>query len=307
MSLYFASSLPADEHAQWREALAAALPEERFVDEPGTSVDVALVANPPPGALAGLPGLRLIQSLWAGVERLLADPTVPVDVPLARMVDPLMSRAMAETALWAVLGLHRDFFTYARQQQAGVWAVHPQRRADEVVVAVLGLGRIGAAVAERLAGNHYRVLGWSARPATLAGIETRSGDAALADVLGAADVIVNLLPLTDTTRGLFDAHRLALCKPGAALVNLARGGHVVDEDLAAALDSGRLVHAVLDVFHEEPLPPGHRWWSHPQVSVLPHTAAQTDVRSAAGIAAANVRRLRAGEPPQDLVDRARGY
>lgn len=297
MSLLLAGEFEAGERAQWLDLLRAALPDERIETTVGdaSAVDVAIVANPPTGALQGLPKLRLIQSLWAGVDRLLADTSIPPEVPLARMVDPAMNEAMAETALWAVLSLQRHFVDYAAQQREGHWRQHPQRRADETTVAVLGLGQMGRAVARRLSANGYRVAGWS----------TREGR--LDELLGASDIVVNLLPLTPATRELFDARRFAAMRRGASLVNLARGAHVVDADLLAALDAGQLRHAVLDVFHSEPLPPQHAFWSHPRVTVLPHVAAQTDPRSAAAIAAANVKRLRAGEPVANLVDRSRGY
>jgi glyoxylate/hydroxypyruvate reductase A len=311
MTLLLASNFGADERAQWLAVLRQALPGETVTDDRkafrAEDIDIAVVANPPPGALQGLPALRLVQSLWAGVDRLLSDPTIPAGVPLARMVDPAMNDAMAETALWAVLSLQRDFFEYARQQQVRQWQSWPQRRADEVNVAVLGLGQMGRTVARRLLHNGYRVSGWSRSPATLPGIATQHGDAGLAALLAAAGIVINLLPLTAATRGLFDARRLALLPRGASLVNLARGAHVVDEDLIAALDSGRLRHAVLDVFHAEPLPAAHPFWSHAQITVLPHAAAQTDARSAAFAVAANLQALRAGRSPEHLVDRARGY
>ena len=311
MSILLACDFDAGEWARWAPALAAALPGERLLRERGredAAIDVAIVANPPPGALAGLPRLALVQSLWAGVERLLDDPTLPAGVPLARMVDPAMSAAMAETALWAVLSLQRGFFRYARLQREARWSPHPQRRADELTVGVLGLGEMGRAAARRIAGHGCRVLGWSATPRALEGIECLAGPEALdARLLPAADVVLDLLPLTPATRGLFDAGRLARMKAGAALVNLARGAHVVQADMLAALDAGRLGHAVLDVFAEEPLPSSHPFWRHERVTVLPHAAAQTDPRSAAAVAAANVRALRRGEAPAHLVDRARGY
>jgi glyoxylate/hydroxypyruvate reductase A len=223
------------------------------------------------------------------------------------MVDPAMTAAMTETALWAVLSLHRGFQVYAAQQRTQTWQPLPQRRADEVQVAVLGLGEMGRSVAQRLTTQGYRVSGWSRQPRTLPAITTHHGDAALPAVLGAADIVINLLPLTPATRGLLNADRFEAMRRGACLVNLARGAHVVDADLLDALDRGQLQHAVLDVFNTEPLPAGHRYWVHPQVTVLPHAAALTDARSAAGIAAANVRRLRAGELLQHLVARAQGY
>src|SRR5438105_907061 len=167
MPILLAADLDAAERARWSALLQQALPGEVITEDrdrlDAAAIDIAIVANPPSGALASLPGLRLIQSLWAGVDRLLSDPTLPDDVPLARMVDPAMNEAMAETALWAVLALHRGFFGYALQQREARWQVHPQRRADEVPVAVLGLGQMGRAVAQRLAGNGYPVTGWSTR------------------------------------------------------------------------------------------------------------------------------------------------
>lgn len=309
MSVLLACDVGADEVATWRAALAAALPGEHLVEttDAADDIEIAIVANPRPGALAGLPRLRLIQSLWAGVDRLLVDPTLPAGVPIVRMVDPAMNVAMAETALWAVLALHRGFFRYARLQREGRWAPHGQRRADEMVVAVLGLGQMGRGAALRLSAQGYRVLGWSARPNAVEGIETHAGDAALDALLARADIVLDLLPLTPATRGLFDATRFARMKPGAGFVNLARGAHVVEADLLAALDAGPLRHAVLDVFQTEPLPAGHAFWSHPRVTVLPHAAAQTDPRSAASVVAANLGAWRAGQSLEHVVDRARGY
>ncbi len=289
-----------DERADWLQALQQALPEAQWLDlaaaraEPG-AVQAAVVANPEPGSLQGLPALRLIQSLWAGVDRLLADPTLPAGVPIARMVDPAMNDAMAQTALWAVLSLHRGFFRYAQQQRQARWQPHPQRRADELQVLVLGQGQMGLAVAARLAQQGYRVSGW------------RRDGAPLAPLLAQADIVINLLPLTPQTRGLLDAAFFAALPRGAGLVNLARGMHVVDDALLAALDSGQLQHAVLDVFHSEPLPPGHPFWQHPKISVLPHVAALTDARSAAAVVAANLRALRDGGVLQHGVLRERGY
>jgi len=311
MSVLIAADFSADEWAEWLPALSRALPQETLLRERGAvppdGIDIAIVANPPAGALAGLPNLKFVQSLWAGVERLLADPTVPADVPLARMVDPAMNEAMAETALWAVLSLHHDAFTYALQQREARWAPHRQRAAGEVAVTVLGLGQMGRTVALRLARNGYRVTGWSTRPVAMTGVRTLAGDADLPLALADAQVLVNLLPLTPATRGLIDARLLALLPPGASVVNLARGAHVVGADLLAALDSGHLRHAVLDVFATEPLPAAHPFWAHPRVTVLPHVAAQTDARSASALVAANIAALREGRPLQYLVDRSRAY
>jgi len=297
VSILLAADFDAVEWAAWLPALQAALPGETLtlaVDR-RDDIDIAIVANPPAGSLQGLPHLKLVQSLWAGVDRLLRDPTLPAGVPLARMVDPAMNAAMAETALWAALALQRGFFGYAAQQRAGVWRQHGQRRADETRVAVLGLGQMGQAVAARLAQQGFAVSGWSTRHGAIDG------------VLGDADIVISLLPLTPATTGFFDRARFAQMRRGASFVNLARGAQVVEADLLAALDNGQLSHAVLDVFATEPLPAEHPFWRHPLVTVLPHVAAQTDPRSAAQVVAANIRALRAGQPLQHLVDRQRGY
>ncbi|MCU0929640.1 MAG: glyoxylate/hydroxypyruvate reductase A [Burkholderiaceae bacterium] len=296
MDLLLTGELDAAERERWRAelaaALAGALPGARLWCD-GESFDaaaigVALAANPPPGRLQRLPNLKLVHSLWAGVDRLLADPTLPPGVPIVRMVDPAMSAAMAETALWAVLALHRGFFAYARRQRERRWQVHAQKRADEITVTVLGLGQMGLAAARRLDSVGYRVAGWTLQPRPPAddGIVRHAGADALPALLAASDVVVNLLPLTPATRGLIDARFLGALPLGAGLVNLARGAHVVEADLLAALDGGRLRDAVLDVFAVEPLPAGHAFWRHPRVTVLPHAAALTDPRRHAGLLSA---------------------
>ena len=311
----FTGRLSAAERERWRQALREAAPEFTWwadddVALPHALIAAAVVANPAPGALAGLPQLRLVQSLWAGVDKLLEDTSLPPAVPLARMVDPVMNRAMTETASWAVLALQRGFFTYAARQRAGEWHPHAQRRAENVQVLVLGLGEMGRAVATRLAAQGVRVSAWRSgltSAAPLSGVAVHAGANALAALLPAADIVVNLLPLTPATQGLLAAGFIAALPKGASLVNLARGAHVVDDDLLAALDCGHLQHAVLDVFNVEPLPGPHPFWQHPRVTVLPHIAALTDERSAADVVAANLRALRDGAPVAHLVDRRRGY
>ena len=316
MNILLSGEFEAAELHEWQQSLRAALPQARWLgrDEAlavADTVQVAVVANPPPGSLRGLPQLRLIQSLWAGVDRLLLDPTLPAGVPIARMVDPAMNAAMAETALWAVLSLHRDGFDYARAQQQRLWQPRPQRRAASVSVLVLGLGQMGLAAARRLVQQGYRVGGWSLRPQApspaLEGIDAQAGATALPALLARSDIVVNLLPLTAATQDLLDARFFAALPRGAGIVNLARGAHVVDADLLAALDSGQVGHAVLDVFRQEPLPAQHAYWRHPRVTVLPHVAAQTDPRSAARVVAANVTALLAGQPLAHLVQPERGY
>ncbi len=314
MKVLLTGEFDAGEVERWRRLLGEAMPEALWLTPDEARVDVAavqaaVVANPAPGSLRGWPNLRLIQSLWAGVDRLLADTSLPDAVPIARMVDPAMSQAMAETALWATLSLQRGFFTYQRRQAERRWVVHEQRRADECPVGVLGFGQMGRAVALALQRQGYPVRAWRARPgvAEVLPIEVTQGRQALGGWLDGCRIVINLLPLTPATRGLLDASFFACLPRRASIVNLARGAHLVDADLLAALDAGQLEHAVLDVFHTEPLPIEHRFWRHPGVTMLPHAAAHTDPRSAAAVVVANLRALRDGAPIQHLIERSRGY
>lgn len=311
MSLLIAADFAPEALHRWADQVRELLPgiTVHTARDPAADagIEMALVANPPPGVLRDLPRLRFVQSMWAGVDKLLRDPTIPQDLQLARMVDSAMTAAMAETAQWAVLSLHRGFFRYAAQQRDRLWNPLPQRRADEVHVAVLGLGEMGRAAANRLARDGYRVSGWSRRSHTIEGVTCHQRDPALPKLLGEADIVVNLLPLTARTNSLFNAATFAHMKRGAGFVNLARGQQVVEGDLLSALDKGQVGHAVLDVFQVEPLPTGHAFWTHPSVTLLPHSAAQTDLRSATTVAAANLRAFSEGRPVSNRVDRARGY
>src|SRR5512139_972217 len=199
MDILLTGDLDARERESWRTSLRSALAEAGVDarlwcdDAPfdAASITVALAANPPPGRLRDLPRLQWIHSLWAGVDRLLADPTLPEGVPIVRMIDPAMTAAMAETALWAVLSLHRGFFAYARRQRERRWQVHAQRRADEVGVTVLGLGRMGLLAARRVAALGYRVQGWTLHPQPPAddGIARAAGAAGLPALLARTDIV----------------------------------------------------------------------------------------------------------------------
>ncbi len=312
MSILLVGEFDAEEYARWRASLTSHLAGSERLYTAGdeydpAAIDVALVANPPAGALASLKNLRLIQSLWAGVDRLLADKTIPADVPIVRLVDPNMTQAMVECALVCVMFLHRQFPLYARQQAAQEWKKLPQPLASERRVGVLGFGQLGRAVAEALAALGFDVEAWSAKPRTAVRIKVWSGTDQIGALLKRSDILINLLPLTPETADILNADMFRQLPRGGVIVNLARGGHLNESDLLDALASGRLAHAILDVFKHEPLPRDHPFWSHPRITVLPHVAAVTDVNSAAKIAADNIRAFRAGRMPAPLVDRAKGY
>jgi glyoxylate/hydroxypyruvate reductase A len=302
MNILFASQIePAD---RWLPLLKAALPRDDIVLEARADVDVALVASPQPGTLEKLKGAKLIQSLWMGVERLLADPALPRGVPLARLVDPGMVAAMSETVLAHTLDWHRRLYRYRAQQHEGRWHRYRQYMAADHTIGLLGLGALGTDAAGKLLALGFKVAGFSRRPKDVEGVESSTD---LAHVLSKSDVVVCLLPLTPQTKGLLDLQNLKKIKKGGGLVNVARGPHIVVPDLLAALDSGQLAHAWLDVFDEEPLPASSPLWRHPGVSITPHAAALTEPRTAVASIVENVERVRRGERPLNLVDFAAGY
>ena len=296
---------------QWQRELAAGFPGEPLAVWPDmpdpAAVRIALVAKPPPGVLAGFPNLELICSLWAGVDGLLADPTLPRHVPLTRLIDPQLTRAMIESVLLHVLSAHRLGPRYRLQQARAEWRQHDQPAAAERTVGILGFGELGRACAEALLPLDFRVLGWSRSARSHPRVECAHGEAGLAQVLARSNILVSLLPNTTETRGLLDAKRLALLPAGATVINVGRGAVIDDNALLAALDAERIETAILDVFQTEPLPADHPYWRHERVWVYPHVAADTDPRTASRIVADTVRKFRAGEQLPERIDFDRGY
>jgi glyoxylate/hydroxypyruvate reductase len=298
--------------AEWIAALQAAMPDEvvlplAALDEAARQAcRVAAVANPRPDDLRRLPNLQWVHSVWAGVERLLAE-LGDTELKIVRLVDPQLADTMAEAVLAWTLYLHRDMPRYAGQQRERLWRPLEPVRACDRTVGLLGLGALGRAAAQRLVAAGFPVQGWSRTPQDLPSVRCHAGDDGLARLLAAADILVCLLPLTPQTRGLLNAATLGRLRPNAALINFARGAIVDDLALRAALDDGRLRHAVLDVFATEPLPADSWHWAHPAVTVLPHISAPTDRQTASRIVAANVAAYRRQGLIPPAVDRGRGY
>jgi glyoxylate/hydroxypyruvate reductase A len=309
MALLFRSS-PAST-ARWRPLLRALLPEHeiRYWPEIGdeAAVEYALVWNPEPGLLAALPNLKLIVGLGAGVDHLLRDPSLPTAVPIVRLVDPYMTDAMSEYVALSVLRLHRQDLDYLSQQRAGIWEEREQKNAAERPVGILGFGTLGQDAARRLKALGFDVAGWSRGAKEVAGFKTFAGAAGLDALLARSEILVCLLPLTGETAGILNAAVFARLPRGAGLVNVGRGGHLVEADLIPALDSGQLSGAVLDVVGEEPLPGDHPFWRHPRIIITPHVAAETHPPTAAPIIREAIRRCAAGLPVANTVDPVRGY
>ena len=309
MALLFQSSI--DSAERWSAELHRLLPdlEIRVWPQIGNTgeIDVALVWRPPSGLLASLPKLKLIAALGAGVDHVLADPLIPAGVPVVRLVDPYMTAAMSEYVQLQVLRLHRQDPVYLAQQREHVWRERPQPNAAGRRVGVLGMGELGRDAALKLSVLGFDVAGWSRTERRLPGIVCFHAAEGLRALLARSEILVCVLPLTPATEGILDARLFAGLPSGAAIVNCARGQHLVEADLVAALDSGQLSAAILDVFRDEPLPPQHPFWSDPRILITPHVAAATHAPTAAPVVADNVRRLRQGRPLLHLVDRERGY
>jgi len=294
----------------WVEVFARRMPEIDFRIWPdvGDPAHVRFLAAwvPPDDIASRFPNLSVLFSSGAGVDQFDLD-ALPATLPVVRMVEPGIVRSMVEYVTHAVLDLHRDMPAYRRQQARGEWQPLPVCTAADRRVGVLGLGSLGQAVLAQLVAFGFDCAGWSRSRHRVDGVTCHAGDDELAAFLARTDILVCLLPLTDSTRAFLGARLFAALPAGASLVHVGRGPQLVTNDLLAALDSGRLREAVLDVIEPEPLPTSHPLWKHPNVRITPHIASMTQPFSAAEVVIDNLQRFAAGEPMLGLVDRARGY
>jgi glyoxylate/hydroxypyruvate reductase A len=301
---------PADA-AAWRESIRSLAPglEIRFWPDvgPARDIDFAIVGGRAPGDLRRFPNLRAIQSTWAGVNHLLGDANLPADRPLARMVDRGLTVSMTEYVVLHVLDSAREGPRLRAAQRERQWLDLDPVAPGAITVAILGLGTLGVDAGTRLAALGFKVRGWSRSRKEIDGISSFSGEDGLKQCLAGANILVCLLPLTDDTRGILSIATFAPLAQGAVLIQAARGAHLVEADLLAALKTGRPSRAVLDVFADEPLPPDHPFWRHAQVTVTPHVAALTRPGTGAADIVENYRRALKGEPLVNQVDRTKGY
>jgi len=275
----------------------------------GDPTEIAFVLSwkHPLGELKKFPNLKCIASLGFGVDHILRDPDLPRNVPITRIVDQGMIDAMSEYIIAAVLQHTRQFDLYRQDQAQQAWRARVPMRPAGTRVGILGLGHLGLDAAGRLSRLGFPVSGWSRTPKQVDAVETFFGDDGLEAFLPQADVLVCLLPLTPATQGILNRRTFSKLPAGAYVINVARGDHLVEEDLLAALESGRLSGACLDVFREEPLPPSHPFWTHPRVTVTPHIASLTYPRDVAPQILENYRRVCSGKPPLHTIDRQKGY
>ncbi len=302
----------ADAAETWRAALRRELPDMAIAVYPDeirdpSAIAYAVVWKPPRGMLATLPNLRAILCTGAGVDHLTSDPELPRNVPVVRMVDPGMTARMTEYVVHAVLHHHRRMREYTAQQETRTWRELPVPLGQDRHVGILGLGELGSDAARVLHTLRFDVAGWSATRKHLDGVASFAGNAELSAFLARTEILVCLLPLTGTTRGILNRDVLGRLPAGACLINAARGALLVESDLLHLLSTGRIAEATLDVFHEEPLPDTHPFWGHPRIRVTPHVASATPPETAAARIAENVRAMQAGHRPWPIVDMAEGY
>ncbi|PHX38049.1 hydroxyacid dehydrogenase [Pseudomonas sp. NZIPFR-PS5] len=253
-----------------------------------------------------LPNLKVLFALSAGVDQLDLS-RLPADLPVVRLLDPGITRGMCEYATWAVLSLHRDMLRYREQQAARCWQAHLLQPAEKRRVGVMGLGTQAQQILATLAPFGFALSGWARSVHEVEGVDCFAGQAQLSAFLGQCDILLCVLPLTEQTEGILDRNLFALLPRGAGLINMGRGGHLVEGDLLEALEGGQLGGAVLDVLQVEPAAADHPFWEHPQVVLTPHVAAMTQPASAFGVLLENIRRFERGERMVGQIDRNRGY
>lgn len=308
MSILYRSDAP--RAAAWASFFAEHAPDLDFRVWPDTGnleeVEYLIAWQAPAQFIAALPRLKVLFSSGAGIDHVDLS-AVPEHILIVRMVEPGIINGMIEYVSLAVLALHRDFFDYVAMQSTGTWDPLEVPPASSRTVGVMGLGVLGQAVLERLATFGFRLRGWNRSLRKIVGVESFAGADQFQPFLAGCDMLICLLPLTEATADILDRKAFSCLPKGASVINVARGPHLVDEDLLEALDSGHLSRAILDVTEPEPIPPEHPFWRHPRVFVTPHVASMTQPETAAPILLDNLRRHQQGKPLIGLIDRARGY
>ena len=304
--------LPKADIDQWLKILKKKLPKERIVKFSNLKksdykkIDVAIVANPNPTEVKKLLNLKWIQSVWVGVEKLV-ESFKSERVKIVRLVDPEMNRTMSEAVLSWVLYLHRDMHFYQVQQNKRVWKEADYIKPSKKIVSIIGLGELGSASAAKLIENGFNVCGWSRGKKNIKKVKSFTGELGLKNMLKQTDILVCLIPLTRKTKYLLNYKMLSYLKKGASIINFARGAIINAKDLVKHLNSGRIKHAVLDVFEQEPLPKTSVLWKHKNVTVLPHISAHTDMDTASSIVCKNIKMYRLKNRIPKSVDMGRGY
>ncbi|MDP6786307.1 MAG: glyoxylate/hydroxypyruvate reductase A [Rhodospirillales bacterium] len=297
---------------QWRALFHRHLPDLEVREWPDgvgdpRDIEFTLIHNPAMGELKRYPNLKAIFTFGAGIEKIMKDPELPRGVPVVRLVSQELIDRMTEFVLYWVLHYHRDFHRYFAQERQAHWEKFRGPTTAERRVGILGVGELGADAAEKLMALGFDVAGWSRRAKSIKGMKHFHGSEGLIPFLARTDILVCLLATTPATEGIINARMLAALPQGAFVVNPARGAHLVDDDLIAAIDAEHIAGAALDVFHQEPLPATHAFWRHPRITVTPHAGSWHSAEHAAEHVAGNIRRILDGKQPHPVVDPAAGY
>lgn len=308
MALLYKSDPVRGQH--WQALFAKHAPDIAWRAWPdiGNPEDVEYLAawQVPDNLMQLLPNLKVLFALSAGVDQLDLS-SLPSGLPVVRLLDPGITQGMCEYASWAVLSLHRDMLRYRQQQISHDWQAHMLQPAANRRVGVMGLGTQAQRILATLGSMGFALSGWARSAHQITGVDCYAGDAQLPAFLSQCDILLCVLPLTEQTQGILNRHVFAQLPRGAALINMGRGRHLVEDDLLDALDSGQLSGAILDVLQEEPAPADHPFWDHPQIVLTPHIAAMTQPATAFGVLLENIRRHQRGERMIGEVDRNRGY
>lgn len=295
----------------WKKALMKADPEITVYgydeEHPKDEVTMALVWKHPSGSLAEYPNLKLIASAGAGVDFIFEDQSAPVHLPISRVIDPMLASDMSEHVLALIMAYLKNLNQYKLDQERTTWEPRPYNRIVDFTIGILGLGTLGGLLAKDLVRFGFRVKGWSQTRKNIDGVQSYAGDEALDAFLSTTDILICLLPLTESTAGILDASLFAKLPKGAYLINVARGGHLVDGDLLAMLDNDHLSGAALDVFHTEPLDKTHPFWQHHKVHMSPHCASVSDTESVVPQILENYKRLCEDRTLLNLVSKDKGY
>ncbi|WP_166268835.1 2-hydroxyacid dehydrogenase [Marinobacter caseinilyticus] len=309
MKVLFVAGDPKPE--RWTQPIQALLPEAEVhvwdADAPACDADYAIVWQPPAALFEKEHNLKAVFNLGAGIDGLLKVPNLPRHIPVVRLEDAGMSVQMAEYVLHQLIDITRTMDVYRAQNAEGRWKIHRPITRGDWPVGVMGLGHIGKRVARSLTSLDYRVHGWARSEHTIEGVTSHHGDDGLADFLANTRVLINTLPLTEATRGIINKATLDQLHPGAVVINVGRGQHLVEQDLLAALDSGQVARAVLDVFSQEPLPEDHPFWQRAEITITPHISARTLRDDTLEQITGKIRALAEGKPISGIIDIDRGY
>jgi len=294
----------------FRKTFARELPEIRFSSDIESvdpkEVRFLMTWQCPDNIAERFPNLQALLSVSAGVDHLLKT-NLPEQVMLVRMIDPGLTDLMRDYVVMSVLAIHRRLPAYLQQQRQSIWKSLDFKWSDQQRVSMLGLGQLGQACINALKPFGFKLAGWSKTPKSIEGVDCYHGQDGLEQMLGSTDILVCLLPLTEQTRHILNDRLFSLLPKGASLVQVGRGEHLDQDALLQALDSNHLDAAVLDVTDPEPLPSGHPFWNHPKIILTPHIAAHTRAETAAQVTIKNVRKLLAGQIPDGVVNRGKGY